>query len=703
MFRNPSRVRSKFETPRLAILFTIAEHWNLPAHILLRILETAQLRTDILVPAVDFKYCREPNRNPLSSHPEWKAYNLAWCHSVPEWRSSFYMYIWELHQTVPSVENAIAFLNQAEDEHWQLLLLRTSTSSPSAKLRETFLSKSRTMFGAHAGAPRNTASEVASILLSMLETLCRDNRRFRNACVTRISELRMLGRRRPSRHKINFLTHLDDFRQAAQLGLVDANWLLKDISEHVNANTSPASSASNQSNVQTGANSNTSAQHPLQDLVDRCRKVEVELDYLAHDLDKLGKLLADAREMVKQQIDLRQIGLSMVLALLAAIYLPFSFVSGMFGMNVKDPLWPHHYKDQNNTKPRSEQAVISHSSTPPTVTATSISLPNLTDALGNALSSQPSNHLWSFKQFWYIAVAAAAATIFLPIIAGPAFRAIVQFSDKHKELWRIAVFICAVAGITTATILEGYYASIVLGAIQGGIAAVGLGVSHMKRTRVRRWIAFATILAACLLSDLQLDLPNLSRPLWYIDSGTWPSLTGIIPPIWLFVLWMRASKSLINVRAVNEFLSRIPIYRVPLVRFSSSIASYKNAPTKKQRIINGCAIVASAGLNVVLSFTLPSILYLGLSFTSFGLYALHKVFWSVIDRKDRRFWLLFAVVVVGSDLWWWYDTVGHYAGVGVLFPGLTLWAFHSKEMLLRVWKGMTATFHDRGSGNVSSV
>ncbi|KAK5254523.1 hypothetical protein LTR40_010988, partial [Exophiala xenobiotica] len=59
----------------------------------------------------------------------------------------------------------------------------------------------------------------------------------------------------------------------------------------------------------------------------RCDELIIDLENLEHDLDSLEEMLTQTRDMIKLQLDLEQISFSGVIALLAAIYLPFSFMA----------------------------------------------------------------------------------------------------------------------------------------------------------------------------------------------------------------------------------------------------------------------------------------------------------------------------------------------------------------------------------------
>ena len=128
---------------------------------------------------------------------------------------------------------------------------------------------------------------------------------------------------------MNFLLHLDDCRHESCIGLRDAASLLEEISDCI---------VLRPNTVDAG-------------LQDSCNTILKDLDRLQKDLTNIGGTLAEIRTMVrtpriyytrafsprpqraqvscqiKDQIDLQQISLTGVITVLAAIYLPFSFIS----------------------------------------------------------------------------------------------------------------------------------------------------------------------------------------------------------------------------------------------------------------------------------------------------------------------------------------------------------------------------------------
>ena len=118
---------------------------------------------------------------------------------------------------------------------------------------------------------------------------------------------------------MNFLLHLDDCQQEAQRGIREAEGLLQLVTQYV-------------------------SQH-AKALEVRATEIEEQLKGLDEDLQKLRAMLKDSREMVgrslwwlklqvhadawqiKEQMDLRTFGLSLILTFVASIYLPFSFIA----------------------------------------------------------------------------------------------------------------------------------------------------------------------------------------------------------------------------------------------------------------------------------------------------------------------------------------------------------------------------------------
>ena len=140
---------------------------------------------------------------------------------------------------------------------------------------------------------------------------------------------KLQGRRWPSEEKLNYLLHLDDCRHDSCTGIGNAVLLLGRIEEYVRSDPTDIDPA----------------------LLLLYQDLSGDLKSLQKHLEEIAALIADLRGMVSQnltgkhltlcsqctqaytlrqikdQIDLRQIRLTGVLTFLAAIYVPFSFIS----------------------------------------------------------------------------------------------------------------------------------------------------------------------------------------------------------------------------------------------------------------------------------------------------------------------------------------------------------------------------------------
>nr|KAK5446842.1 hypothetical protein LTR18_002420 [Exophiala xenobiotica] len=718
-FSYPPKARStasqRYPYHRRILLFDIQIREHL--------LGLTNIETDVLTPVENFTAKAVSEQAPFFLDLGWNTFDFEWCCDVPEWTWWFDMYVWVLHTTQPKAEMVTVYVRQVEP-CWKVLLAYTQTQDVTYANARKFLLASRTAFDATPMDLESPEMITIHLILSIIGLLCDGNRKFRDSCFNRISQLRLSGRKRPSRHQINFLLHLDDHRQCAFRGLRRAKVHLKYISDFTKQQ-QPASSLGPER------------------MRKRCDELIIDLENLEHDLDSLEEMLTQTRDMIKLQLDLEQISFSGVIALLAAIYLPFSFMAGLFGMNVKDPLWPMSTSTHHKTASESSKSV-GHSNTPSpiatvaaaiyaattsaTPTPVSTATTNLTEAFIEALESQPGSYLFGFKEFWYIAVSVTAATIFLPLFAGVLFRATVQFSYNQKEVWMSLVFIIAISGSITFSVLEGYIAAWALGMPQAALASFILirKLWKPKRARIRRWMVYASVLVACIFYDLRdeswASYPSISNKggigdaglwdagLWdgeYWDGGSWdsrlvlPSLAGIVGPLWLVGLWIWDDRPLLNQATVDHLYAKRPrLWALPrsIFRASTWITNYLKSsdPTRRRlrKVLYLCCFLVGCGVSLGLSLFLAGPLYVGLTFTFFGLYSVLKIRDLFSARrglwlsKNEIIWWSFAVVVVGSDLLWWYGAdenfdfivgsiVGVWLGSPVLFPTLMLLAIHS--------------------------
>ncbi|KIW30486.1 uncharacterized protein PV07_06228 [Cladophialophora immunda] len=709
MFGSPSRIRRKYEAPRIGIILTIDEYWLLGTEICENLLGITNAEERLLIPAENFT-AQASESVPFLRDLDWNRFEFEWCRDPPNWTSSFDMYIWALHTTQPKVEGVTVYVRQVQPR-WEVLLAYRQTQDETYSNPRRLLVDSRNAFGATPADLECPELIAIRLMLSIASLLCEDNRKFRDSCLNRISQLtlkiiprqRLSGRKRPSREKINFLLHLDDHRQCGLRGIRRTKGLVQDISDFAKQ-------------VQLARSQAVDA------VSERCDKLARDLGNLEHDLRSLGEMFTETSDMIKMQVDLEQISFTGVLALLAAIYLPFTFTAGMFGMNLKDPLWSTSTSHTSNKTSASSKLVSSQSNlttqsqlssataivhattTSPAPALISTDSANLTASFAAALASQPGSYLFNFKQFWYIAVSVTAATIFLPIVVGPAFRATVQFSYNHREVWRLLVFLTLATGSITLGVLEGFIAACVFGTIQAFLALFMLIKRSRKPTNdkpVNRWILYASVVAGCMSFDL-LHLnwafdpkSSILTSISSLRSGytLWPSLTGVVAPFWLFYLWVWNDRPLPEMANIDRLSARIPL----LPMFLNKIDHLKNnhlATRESRAALRSIFILFGCGFNVMLSLFLPFGLYLGLVLTYFGLYGVHKCLVASTRRDSladgfsgsKITWLIFEIVVVLSSLFWIFSNLGVLMGAPGLFPWLALRAIYSKRFIPWVFR-----------------
>ncbi len=212
------------------------------------------------------------------------------------------MYVWAFHTTQPKVEVVTVYVQHVQP-CWKVLLAYTQTRDETYSNVRRFLLASRTAFDATPMDLESPEMITIHLMLSIVALPCDGNKKFRDSCFHRISQLvcykyalplrfvaqiqmlmmdrcqRLSGRKRPSRHRINFLLHLDDHRQCAFRGLRRAKVLVQDISNFAKQPQSASSQALNR-------------------ICERCDKLITDLKNLEHDFNSLEEMLMQTRDLV---------------------------------------------------------------------------------------------------------------------------------------------------------------------------------------------------------------------------------------------------------------------------------------------------------------------------------------------------------------------------------------------------------------------
>ncbi|SLM33929.1 Mg2 transporter protein, CorA-like/Zinc transport protein ZntB [Lasallia pustulata] len=127
-------------------------------------------------------------------------------------------------------------------------------------------------------------------------------------------------------------------------------------------------------------------------------KTLIDLDYLIEALRHLADDVDKLQNSIEKQMNLAQMQRSMILTVLASIFIPLSFTTSYFGMNIST---------SNNS--------VSNI----TFNGNSTASPSI-----RFQGTQSSNNpvAWEIKYFWIVAIPLIFATIVLPLIASPCAR-----------------------------------------------------------------------------------------------------------------------------------------------------------------------------------------------------------------------------------------------------------------------------------------
>ncbi|KAH0175161.1 hypothetical protein KCU67_g383, partial [Aureobasidium melanogenum] len=327
----------------------------------------------------------------------------------------------------------------------------------------------------------------------------------------------------PTRSKIQYLIHLDDCRRLAISDLKHGKTVVDEIRVTVK-------------------------------MVDFCCKKEGgsdeamaiktfssfhdDFDFLIMKFETLESILATEREQINEQMSLAQGERALILTIVAAFFIPLSFIASIFGMNVKEPLFPPPWSK--------------HASKTTTTTRTIPSTPT-----ASVDPSQPSQHYWTMSQYLEISLPLTVGVMLLPLVAGPWLRLVLQQYDVNRRHWR-ALFVvfsaCYFVGLLVAFYIgsvgyengNDYIANLVYLAASYSVSGI-IGITrtvgaHSKNSLI--WSLQLLTTAACVI----LDVVTVTYVPWFIFPFVYIFLTsrmGIryFRRIWTWLSWKNKRQS----------------------------------------------------------------------------------------------------------------------------------------------------------------
>lgn len=456
---------------------------------------------------------------------------LSWLRSVTSFKRDLNVYIWEPHTKFPSTEHAKILICPPRDHKG---VMRIVISLRSCRLHAAYI-KSRDAYLAEQSVPTPGGqdpqpwSNALLSILCVLEVLVSDTDEFLRAyhnesarmvsipsalCETTDfswhwltrSTQRVVSRQNPTISKLRFMMHLEDSRKIASDGTKHAMNVLDNLAVWAEQNT------------QTRTETRAALLH-----VDKMAAIREDLEFCDREIERLGSYTETDQQTLRQHFQLSQDLTLFRLTLLAAIFLPLSFTTSLFGMNMKnaDEGFGTFSEFKNDTLGNI------------TGNITDNSLRNITEALVSIISTSGNlNYDWAV-----FAGTAIGLTFILPLTlaVGAIMRTTVVSVVRYIKYWRALTLL--IAGI----ILLAVMAISILGGFLGRVFwaqfynSVGYGPGNIDRW-ISSWYGFGT--------NYQYAPPGWGSRLRWADYLLYPywAINGLLLLMLIFLLYQSWSE-----------------------------------------------------------------------------------------------------------------------------------------------------------------
>lgn len=383
--------------------------------------------------------------------------HFTWRREVTPFTSDFNVYIWEQHKSWPAAEHAKVIFSPAEKTTDDVRLLVTFTNSRTLAA----LTKKRNLATVSGGGSSpgllgipswSPVNEVVVSLCCIFEVMIADTAEFLGAChdeaMQMVNELspgpfrvpadasnplqNTVGRKNPSTSKLRFLMHLEDCRKVGHDGVRHGLEILEKLSHWTEQHQSPSA-------------------QPGTVFVDPFAEIWQDLEFFNAQFQQLQVDIQQDLEMLRGHFQLAQDLTLFRLTILAGIFLPLSFATSFFGMNMR----------RGGPPQAPEQSFSSYTNS--TLASLPGELRNQTAALINTLDDNPQALTYSWETF---AGTAAGLVLILPLTLtiGAIVRAIIKSITRYAIYWRIFMvfgpllafgfFVFSVWGTVIAEVME---------------------------------------------------------------------------------------------------------------------------------------------------------------------------------------------------------------------------------------------------------
>ncbi|RWQ94468.1 hypothetical protein C8Q69DRAFT_293579 [Paecilomyces variotii] len=363
---------------------------------------------------------------------------LTWHSTAPSFVSDMHVEIWQQYKKLPEREFAhIRLFPATEPEHDNRTASATSASSSNtvaggdngARLFILFRSMNalhhfsymRSESQVYARSEGTTLvncracqSEIVFSILAVFQVMKFESRTFLEGCTDELRKMELLGRQHPSVNKMRYLVHLEDCRFGAEESVTHALSVLKTLENWIREQET-------EQKLWDGG----------QSFEQRLEILRTDLEYLQDELVHTSKAIEEMQQKIREQLSLSRGRRDFILALLAAIYLPLSFTTSFFGMNMN-----------TNTSP-GPQAFSTWTNS--SLDGLPADTRNSTEAIISAMNTSGSLN-WTWEQFG-IMLGCLILTLPLALAAGGIFRWSVQSAARYVRYWRVLYIIAYIGFI----------------------------------------------------------------------------------------------------------------------------------------------------------------------------------------------------------------------------------------------------------------
>ncbi|KAJ5731681.1 uncharacterized protein N7483_006189 [Penicillium malachiteum] len=367
------------------IIRIFQSQWRLDDEIMASIMESLHAK----------ELCLSSWRPKLPSYEDHTPFNIApdmplkfefkWI-PAPHYATDLSVYVFRPYGKHPQVETLDVILTSSQFEQLRRAIVVVNSHNTLTKLRS---GKFSTQVLEH-----NTFS--LSYILHLFAAVCSEVSTELVAFTTRATEeinyMVYEGRLRPSGSKIQYLQHLEDCHIVAKDCCKENGISLKLLLDKVNS-------------IQ-GPRSDDEAKQ-----ISHLELVLKDLEYLHDEVESSLIRASDLCRDLRQNLDLLQVHRTSLLGILAALYLPLSFVTSFLGMNLNQytPLQPFWHNVTVVDGTNSNELIV--------------------DSGGN--------QSWSLDDFFEIAMPLMVGTIFIPLVIGSIIRITLQGLARGRIWWRL--------------------------------------------------------------------------------------------------------------------------------------------------------------------------------------------------------------------------------------------------------------------------